>query len=121
VERSAVDRRRGSALLLVLLSAVCLVAALSMDPGSGTGTNLQPAADVGGMVAGDHHAKPMPQVASIAALIAALAAAVLHAVWSASPSAAAEGLVRPVDGPPHGVRLAAGWRSSRARRGPPVA
>lgn len=107
--------------MVVLVAVLCLVAALAMDPGSGTGTNLQPAADVGGLVVGDHHAKPMPTVVSLVALVAALAAAALHAVSAITPVSEPGGVGRVPDEPGRHASLAAGWRSTRARRGPPAA
>jgi hypothetical protein len=78
-------RRHGRrlALLVATVAVLCLVLALSSDPGSGTATNLQPAADAAGLVVGAHHAKPLPTtgtallglvlaIASIAAAVARL-------------------------------------------------
>jgi hypothetical protein len=47
-------------LVLAAIAVLCLVLALSSDPGSGTATNLQPVGDAAGLVIGAHHAKPLP-------------------------------------------------------------
>jgi hypothetical protein len=70
-----VERARVPA-LAVLLVVITLLLAMGADPGSGTGTNLQPAADAAGLVIGAHHAKPVPAsgTAVVALVLLALAA-----------------------------------------------
>jgi hypothetical protein len=87
VDRVARRRARRIGLLVAALAILCLVLALSSDPGSGTATNLQPAGDAAGLVVGAHHAKPLPTTGTAIlglVLLVAAAAALVGLSWVAS-------------------------------------
>ena len=96
------------------LAVVCLVLALSNDPGSGTSVNLHTVDDVRGLVVGHHHAKPMPASIDVSALFAALRLAVLAVLVAASVARVA-GVVLDVEG--DGSVVVA---RRAPRRGPPM-
>jgi hypothetical protein len=76
------QRRNLAAASAVVAVVLCLLLSLAVDPGSGTGTNLQAADDVAGLVVGAHHAKPLPasDVGQLQGLLLAAAVAVIVVV-----------------------------------------
>jgi hypothetical protein len=105
------ERRRLLAALAIVLG---LLLVATTDPGAGTGVNLHGSDDVAALVAGDHHAKPIP-VTTVARDVALAAVALLVVlivlVSTPTPVAVERDVTRP------GLRD----RSSvAARRGPPA-